>query len=106
MTTSDEINSIVSMIRDNYNPQKIILFGSNASGTAKKNSDIDLFIVKNDTKKRAFRSRDVFKSVRGLNRSRPLDVIVYTPKELSERLKLGDYFVNEVMNKGRVLYAS
>lgn len=101
---SDETKSIVESLKKFYKPEKVILFGSAAAGTAGKNSDIDLLIVKESKKKRPFRVKDVFDSIDGLNRDFALDVIVYTPSELAERLAIGDYFVEKVLREGKVLY--
>ncbi|MBE0638215.1 MAG: nucleotidyltransferase domain-containing protein, partial [Bacteroidales bacterium] len=40
--TSEKVRKIAS----GYDPEKIILFGSYASGTASDDSDIDIFVVK------------------------------------------------------------
>ena len=34
----------------------------------------------------------------------PMDVIVRTPDEVESRLALGDFFVKEVLDRGKVLY--
>ena len=34
----------------------------------------------------------------------PVDVIVYTPQEMKERIKMGDFFINLILEKGKVLY--
>ncbi len=102
----DEIRVVVSKIAKYCKPEKIILFGSLAKGKGNVNSDIDLLIVKNSDKKRPFRVKEVFEAVRGLDRNYPLDPIVYTPSELDGRLALGDYFIKEVLEQGKVVYGS
>ena len=34
----------------------------------------------------------------------PMDVIVRTPEEVEARLELGDFFIKEILDKGKVLY--
>ena len=46
-----DIQKITNKIIKEFNPQKVVLFGSHAWGLPKKDSDIDLFIVKDDAKK-------------------------------------------------------
>ena len=46
-----DIQSITNKIIKEFNPQKVVLFGSHAWGLPKKDSDIDLFIIKDDAKK-------------------------------------------------------
>ena len=33
-----------------------------------------------------------------------LDILVRTPEEIRQRLEIGDYFIQEVMERGKVLY--
>jgi hypothetical protein len=37
---------------------------------------------------------------REITSSMPLDVIVRTPEQVEERLKLGDFFIKKIMEKG------
>lgn len=106
MTAIDEAKLVVSRIASEYKPNKIILFGSIANGTGDYASDIDLLIVKETAKRRPFRIKKVFESLRGMNRNYALDAIVYTPNEIENRLKIGDYFVTEALSQGKVMYAS
>jgi hypothetical protein len=34
----------------------------------------------------------------------PIDIIVKTPEETDNRLNAGDFFINDIIKKGRVLY--
>ena len=45
MISSEEISNISEIIVNNYKPDKVILFGSYAQGTAEENSDLDLMII-------------------------------------------------------------
>jgi uncharacterized protein len=49
MIAAQQLKEIVARIVDVYQPEKIILFGSYANGTAKESSDIDLLLVKKTT---------------------------------------------------------
>ena len=46
MISKTKISNIVNRIAENYDPEKIILFGSYATGTANDDSDLDFIIVK------------------------------------------------------------
>lgn len=105
MTAIDEAKLITSKIVSYCNPDKVILFGSTARGSGGVDSDIDLLVIKETKKKRPFRVKEVFESIRGMNRNYPLDAVVYTPNEIESRLKIGDYFVTEAMTQGKVMYA-
>ncbi|MBU4023137.1 nucleotidyltransferase domain-containing protein [Patescibacteria group bacterium] len=102
MKIHNEIKKIVDRIVENYKPEKIVLFGSFANGKPTEDSDIDLFIIKKTKKNLLERIREVDRIL--INRTIPLDVLVYTPKQTRERLNLGDFFVEDIMNNGKVLY--
>lgn len=99
------ITAVVDKLRDNYDPEKIILYGSFAYGKPGKDSDIDLLIIK-DTKERPI-DRRVFirRMVSDLRKGYLFSSIVVTPQELKTRLEIGDQFFEEILSKGEVLYA-
>lgn len=105
MTAIDEARLVTARIVSFCNPNKVILFGSTAKGTGNPDSDIDLLVIKETSKRRPFRVKEIFESLRGMNRNYPLDAIVYTPAELETRLQMGDYFITEAISKGKVMYA-
>ena len=95
------LNKIVKDLKRNYEPEKIILFGSLAIEKVKEFSDIDLLIVKK-TKKRYFdRIREVVKLC---DYDIGVDFLVYTPKEYDEEIKENIFFREEIINKGKVVY--
>ena len=97
-----EVRRIVDDIVKNYNPEKIILFGSAATGKLHENSDIDLLIIKN-TKERYW---DRVKRVAlMLNTWYPTDIFVLTPKELDTAIAQNRFFLTyEILPKGKVIY--
>ncbi len=97
---------ITNKIRYIYKPKKIVLFGSSLSGKVKQGSDIDFLIVKNTHKPMHKRIVDVFRLLRGVQREYALDFVVFTPSELQKRIKLGDFFVKNIIDEGRILYES
>lgn len=99
-----EAKWLADKIAVSYKPKKIILFGSLARGENGSDADIDLLIVKESKKKRPFRIKEVFEVLRGLKRNFPLDALVYTPKELKSRVKVGDYFIKRILREGKILY--
>ena len=101
--TKKVIQEIAEKIKREYKPEKIILFGSYAYGKPTKDSDIDLFIVKETSKRRIDRSCEVRKIIRNI-KGISVQPVVFTRKELNERLKIGDDFIKEVLEKGKALY--
>lgn len=98
------IAKAIEKIKEHYQPQKIILFGSFAWGNPTKDSDIDLLIVKNTELKHRARSLVVRKIISEENALLGIDILVYTPEEVSERLKIGDSFISKIFKKGKILY--
>ena len=98
------IFKIVDKLKMEYQPRKIILFGSYAYGQPNGDSDIDLLIIK-ETKDRPIDRRvAVSRIVSDPKRLIPLEVIVLTPEEVHEQLEIRDQFLKEILSKGEVLY--
>ena len=99
----EAIGAIVKRIADEFKPEKIILFGSHAYGEPKPWSDVDLLIV---METELAPSEQLKKIARFLS-PRPfgIDLVVRTPADLAERIKERDYFLREIVRKGKVLYA-
>jgi predicted nucleotidyltransferase len=93
---------VVEMIRDGYDPEKIIIFGSHARGQASRHSDLDIMVIKDTDAGQFDRIREVSELVRP--RPLPLDILVKTPEEIEHRLEIGDYFIREIMDEGVVAY--
>ena len=94
------IRDFARQIAEQFNPEKIILFGSYADGKPHKDSDVDILVVMPayDEINQAVRIR------RATEHPFPLDLIVRTPDDLRWRLEEGDCFMREIMSKGKVLY--
>ena len=86
-----------------YQPDKIILFGSWAWGKPNEDSDVDLFIIKKSSEKRIDRQRKLRKILFG-NGFPAMDLLVYDPKEVGERMKMKDIFLNKIFNEGKLVY--
>jgi len=96
------IDDVVRRLVEGYDPDRIILFGSHTMGRAREGSDVDLLIVK-ETDKRPIDRRIEVESLL-CDRQIPLDLLVYTPRELRDLYMMGSPFVEEVVESGRVLY--
>lgn len=102
MVTEKQINEVVKKIIENYQPQKIILFGSYASGTPGKDSDVDLLIVKKTDLPRFKRPREIHKLFNPYPFA--MDILVYSPGELEKWADHPSSFIHNVLKKGKVLY--
>ncbi|MBI3824131.1 MAG: nucleotidyltransferase domain-containing protein [Planctomycetes bacterium] len=87
-------------IAEEFQPDKIILFGSHAYGTPNADSDVDLLVVMPAR-------NQIDQSVRiryRLAAPFPLDLIVRTPKEMNWRLEEKGSFLTTIVTKGKVLF--
>lgn len=101
MVSRREILAFVDEVVRRFRPGKVILFGSYAYGQPSSDSDVDLMVVmphQGAAAKQAARIR------LACPRSFPLDLIVRTPAEVRQRLRVGDPFIREVTSKGVVLH--
>lgn len=102
MIPQEKINEVVERIVKNVKPEKVILFGSYAYGEPDEDSDLDILVIKESVLPRYERVREVKKYLRGIKI--PVDLIVYTPEEIDEWRGVKNSFINEVMERGKVLY--
>ncbi len=97
-----KINDIVSRIVLKFNPDKIILFGSYASGTPNNDSDIDLLVIQDTDLPRHKRSFDIQKLLIGS--MIPMDILVYTNTEFEKEKNEKSSFLNSAIKTSRILY--
>lgn|SRR3989338_722527 len=101
MQHSAHLKSLVTTIAKQFAPDRIILFGSYAWGQPHGDSDIDLLVIKKTSQtEKVARQIDLALWERDM----PLDVLVYTPAQIKERIKMKDSFVKDVLENGKVLY--
>ena len=96
------VEAVLQRLIDAYDPERVILFGSHATGAAERESDIDLLIVKETDRRPTDRRIEVERLLS--DRRIPLDILVYTPQELRDLYAAGSPFVEDVIETGRVLY--
>ena len=98
---AEELDRLVPMIIERYDPNLLLLFGSFASGHVQEWSDLDLVVVAESTLPFSRRLDHFYRSV--LPRV-GLDALVYTPSEWAD-LRHGRRFVKEeIVKKGVVIY--
>ena len=95
------LNTVVEDIKRYYDPGKIILFGSAATGEVGPYSDIDLVIVKKTALPFFKRTQQL---VDLLNYDIDIDFLIYTPEEFERALKEKRFFSEEILKKGKILY--
>jgi predicted nucleotidyltransferase len=97
----EDIQVVADHIAQMFNPQKIMLFGSYARGTVHPFSDVDLLVVlEHDAP-----GRDLeLEVVLSVPHPFPMDLLVRSPQEIVNRLRMGDTFFQEIMEQGVMLY--
>ena len=96
------IQKVIHQIVKSARPTKVILFGSFAYGRPTKNSDLDLLVIMESRKRPVDRARDITRDMKDY--PLPMDMLVRTPREIESRLRMGDPFYREILERGRILY--
>lgn len=93
------VKNIINQLKP-YQPEKIILFGSYASGQPSKDSDVDLVVIKKTDE--SFHERQ--KQARLLLKTTtPVDIFIFTPEEF-EISKQSNSLIREAVKMGKVIY--
>jgi predicted nucleotidyltransferase len=101
--TREKIEAMVRRIVERFDPEKIILFGSHARGTAGPDSDVDLLVVmpvEGSKRNKAIEIRVALHDIRV-----PKDIIVTTPEEFAWRKEVVGTIERPAAREGQVLYA-
>lgn len=102
MDIESYLKNIVDKIINNFNPDKIILFGSYAYGHPTVDSDMDIMIVMDTDEKPHKRAVSVRKVLKGIGI--PKDIIVKTPEEFERFKDIVGTIVCPAAHKGRIIY--
>lgn len=97
----EELLRVIEVLKRNYEPEKVILFGSLADGDMHEWSDIDLLIVKETTERPLDRILEVCRLIKP---TIGIDLFVYTPEEFNTLVQEKFTFLTNITRKGKVLY--
>ena len=101
MVSLASIQDFASEIARRYSPEKIILFGSQARGDATEDSDVDMLVIMDYEGMRAKKTAEIVCSI---DPDFAVDLLIRSPMEVSDRLRVGDYFMQDMLDEGRLLY--
>lgn len=99
--TPQKIRALGKEIVPQFQTEQIVLFGSYAYGRPSPDSDVDLLVTM-DTKLRPVEQAVRIRQV--VDCSFPIDLLVRAPKQIKNRFRLGDFFLREIRERGKVLY--
>ena len=100
--TEAEIEAIARTIAREFDPVKVILFGSRARGEARPESDVDLLVVLDETANKRADAIAIQRSVRQFPWAK--DIVVTTPQEIRRRGHLAGTVLRPALREGRTLY--
>jgi predicted nucleotidyltransferase len=99
-----QIRLVCDAIAREFHPEKIVLFGSYAYGEPQWDSDVDLLVVMpfegSPFRQAALILSHVVRTVGVI----PMDLLVRTAEQVRERMLMGDTFIREVLERGKVMY--
>ena len=101
LSTPRKIRTLAEQIGHLFRPEKIVLFGSYAYGQPTQESDINLLVIMKT------RLRPIEQAVairQAVDCPFSMDLLVRTPAQVEERLRLGDHFLRDILLRGGVLY--
>jgi predicted nucleotidyltransferase len=101
MIEYQEIEAYAQELVAKFKPEKVVLFGSYANGSANEDSDIDLLVIMSHLGKASQQALQIRKAV---SKRFPLDLVVQSPFEANRRMQAGDPFITNALMNGRVLY--
>jgi len=98
----ETIDTVMQAIARNFSPQRIMLFGSYASGQPTPDSDLDLLIIMDSELPRHKRTVPI----RLLFRPMPcaMDILVYTPEEVARWDGTVNHIITEALQHGITVY--
>ncbi len=97
------IRALAKHIAEKFEPEEIILFGSYAYGKPQPSSDVDLLVVMETPKGELKTSLEILQSLPRITFS--IDILARSRSAIKKRRELGDRFMKEITEKGKILYA-
>jgi predicted nucleotidyltransferase len=101
MIAAAKIRELTERIVQEFSPERVVLFGSYASGNPRPDSDVDLLVIL------PFEGKSFRKSLEILNRVNPgfpVDLLARRPDDTARRYREGDPLIREALDHGQVLH--
>jgi len=102
MISTQILTKIVECLVERFHPDRIILFGSHARGTADDRSDVDILVIcpMNEGRRALMVAMD--RALSGLGIAR--DILVLTPEEFEQGRHIPGTVARPAWLEGKVLY--
>lgn len=102
MISKNIIDAATQRLVEGFDPERIILFGSQARGTADDRSDIDLLVITRLTRRRRVLMLEMDRALRGLGLAR--DIVILTPEEFERDRQIPGTIARPAAQEGMTLY--
>lgn len=97
------IEMMVARLVDRFDPDQIILFGSQARGTASPGSDVDLLVIMPVSGSKRAKQLEMRMALHDIAVAK--DIILATPDEVARRRDIVGTIIRPALREGKVLYA-
>ena len=101
MIEQTKIQAFVDEVVRQFQPERVVLFGSYAYGQPTEDSDVDLLVIMDHAGDSAVQAAEIRKRIRA---GFPLDLIVRSPQTIRQRIEMDDYFITEILGQGETLH--
>jgi len=98
-----DIEQFAAELAREFHPDRVILFGSYATGNAGAESDVDLLVVMPEDVSGVRIAAEI---IARLKPTLPIELIVRSSRQIRERLALNDFFLRDILATGKELYAA
>ena len=102
MTSEAIISAMVDRIVGEFQPTRVVLFGSHARGTADESSDVDLLVVMRDVPDKRLAAVEIRRSLGDLPISK--DIVVTTQDEIRRRGAIIGTVLHAALREGVTVY--
>ena len=102
--SSEFVETIVNTIVRVAEPEKVILFGSRASGTPTSESDYDFLVVMQDILNEREISRQIYRALVDTKIGVAVDIVVVSEEKLRQHRENPYYVYSLAIREGEVFY--
>ena len=105
---ADQLEPYLRLIVEKFHPERIILFGSQASGQPNEHSDVDLLVIRRDIQSERESNIEIRSAFDGLpdRYNFSFTILSKTPTRIAERLAVKSPFYLDIVGQGIELYAA
>ena len=102
MVAESVLHEVTRRLVERFHPLRIVLFGSQARGTADARSDVDLLIICPVQESRGELMLAMDRALRGLRLAR--DIVILTPEEFERDRLIPGTLARPAFLEGRIIY--